>query len=123
MPVPPPVATLLVVDDDGDTLTLYTLLLETAGYRVLAAASGQAALRQFGTVPIHGVVLDRRLPDGDGLQVCRRLRDQLGAAVPIVVVSVDHDPVAAASAGATDVVAKPFVVDVLLDRLHTLVGV
>ena len=122
MPWPRPSRTLLVIEDDCDTLALYTLLLETTGYRVLAAASGQAALRHLGTAPIHGVILDRRLPDGDGLQVCRHLRDRLGSSLPIVVVSVDHDRALAVAAGATALVAKPFAVDVLLDQLHTLVS-
>lgn len=113
--------TLLVIDDDGDTLALYTLLLESIGYRVLAATSGQAALTQLGAAAIDGVVLDRRLPDGDGLQVCRRLREHVGADVPIVVVSVDRDRAAAASAGATGHIAKPFAVEVLLDWLHARV--
>src|SRR3954471_17001198 len=93
-----PAATLLVIEDDQDTLDFYTYLLTAAGYRLLVAATGRGGLAHVATVAVDGVVLDRRLPDMDGLQVCRLLRDQLGASVPILLVSADKDPTLAAAA-------------------------
>jgi DNA-binding response OmpR family regulator len=114
----------LVVEDDPDTLEFYVALLEASGYRVLAAATGRAGLEHLSNPPIHGVVLDRRLPDIDGLLVCRRLRDRLGPNVPILIVTADHDPMlanAARAAGATAFLSKPFEIDELLGRLAALV--
>ncbi len=118
--------TILVVEDDGDTREFYADLLATAGYHVLAAATGRAALAHVGGSSVHGVLLDRRLPDMDGLSLCRHFREHLDQDAPILFVTADHDPaleVAARAAGATAFIAKPFLPNVLLDLLAALVPV
>jgi len=116
-------ATFLVIEDDAAIGACYAELLELSGYQVCVAASGQAALAQVIAQPIHGILLDRRLPDMDGVWLCHHLREQITPNVPIVFITADDDPaieVAARAAGATDFLPKPFALDVLLKRIAAL---
>ena len=93
--------------------------LTSHGYRVVEASSGEEALRQAATRAPDVVVLDLGLPDLDGLEVTRRLREW--SAVPIVVVSArgqEGDKIKALDAGADDYVTKPFSVGELLARMR-----
>jgi DNA-binding response OmpR family regulator len=66
------------------------------------------------------ILLDRRLPDADGVELCRAFRAALGAAVPIILITADRAPgleATARAAGATDFVLKPYHPDALLTRL------
>jgi DNA-binding response OmpR family regulator len=119
-PVP---ATILVVEDDGDTSEFFADLLDFAGYHTHVAASGTAALAAFPQQPIHLVLLDRRLPDMDGLDVCRTLRHTGAATVPIILLTADHSPdlgARAQEAGITAYLPKPVDPQVLLDRIAAL---
>ena len=113
------VVTILVVDDDVDTREYLVVLLSFEGYHTLEAGSGAAALAAVAGHTVQAVLLDLRLPDMDGLAVCRRLRAS-GLQVPIVLVTADHRPdirKQAGEAGVTSFLAKPFVPQELLDRL------
>jgi len=110
---------ILVVDDEPQVLRGLTAALEAAGYEVAAAATAAAALEAAALRPPDAVVLDLRLPDASGVEVCRRLREWSQA--PVVVVSaVDDEPdkIAALDAGADDYVTKPYAVGELLARLR-----
>lgn len=72
----------MVIDDDAATLEFLDLLLTTSGYQVRVAASAEAGFVQVTRGPVAAVLLDRRLPDGDGVVVCQRLRDRLGPEAP-----------------------------------------
>ncbi len=112
--------TVLVIEDDEDTREFVEDLLSMAGYMVLGAASGKAALAQVAAHPIDVILLDRRLPDADGIELCRRLRGQVDSAVPIILVTADRSPgleAAARDAGATDFLPKPYLPADLLGRL------
>ena len=121
----PPVApTLLVVEDDLDTLEFYELFLMDEGYRVLAASTGKAALDHVAAGQVQGIVLDRRLPDYDGVNLCRLLRQHLDGDVPIIMVTADREPVLEATARAAGITAfllKPFQPPDLLDHVRRLV--
>src|SRR5438309_590602 len=94
-------------------------LLRARGYEVSTATTGHAALDAVDRQPPQLVILDLGLPDLDGIEVCRRLRE--GRAVPIVVLSArgaEQDKVAALDAGADDYVTKPFGADELLARVR-----
>lgn len=109
---------ILVIDDNDATLEFIDMLLRMSGYKVRTTASGAAGLRAA-----TAGLLDRRLPNGDGVGVCQRLRDRLGPDVPIIMLTADHEPgaeVAARAAGATAFVRKPFAPPVLLDHLAEL---
>ncbi len=109
----------LVVEDEVSMVRLLKAALGSQGFRVVEAASGQEALRQAATRSPDLVVLDLGLPDLDGLEVTRRLREW--SPVPIIVVSArgqEGDKIKALDAGADDYVTKPFAVGELLARMR-----
>jgi two-component system KDP operon response regulator KdpE len=112
-------ARILIVDDEPSILATMAPLLRARGYDVATATSGYAALEAVDRQPPQLVVLDLGLPDLEGVEVCRRLRE--GRAVPILVLSArgaEHDKVAALDAGADDYVTKPFGAEELLARIR-----
>jgi len=114
-----PAPLVLVVEDERTMVRLLHAALTSHGYRVVEASSGEEALRQAATRAPDVVVLDLGLPDLDGLEVTRRLREW--SAVPIVVVSArgqEGDKIKALDAGADDYVTKPFSVGELLARMR-----
>ena len=122
---PTPIRTtrVLVVEDDLDTREFYEDLLVLEGYDVLAAGTGQAALAQVAAQTVQGIVLDRRLPDFDGVELCRLLRERVGSHVPIIFVTADRDPeleATARTAGITEFLLKPFDFADLLDHVRRL---
>ncbi|HVH00268.1 MAG TPA: response regulator [Miltoncostaeaceae bacterium] len=109
----------LVVDDEPQVLRGLTAALEAAGYDVIGAGTAAAALEAAALRPPDAVVLDLRLPDGSGVEVCRRLREWSQA--PVVVVSAvdeEDEKIAALDAGADDYVTKPYAVGELLARVR-----
>ncbi len=102
----------MVVDDSPLARKLITLSLERAGYRVLTAEDGLEALERIPVERPELVVLDVIMPKMDGLQVCRRLKQDPGlAAIPVVVLTTQaqgKDREAAQKAGADDYLTKPF---------------
>ena len=78
---------ILVVDDDADFRGLVVSALAQAGFEPLEAATGSDALDCATRKRPSLVVLDVRLPDLSGYEVCRELRDRLGASVPVMFVS------------------------------------
>lgn len=115
LPASPPVAShaerVLIVDDVPDNLALLHDALDEAGYTVLVATSGEAALRIAAEIHPDVVVLDALMPQIDGFEVARRLKaDPATAAVPIIFMTglSDTEHVEAAfAAGGADYVTKP----------------
>lgn len=103
---------ILVVDDDERSRQLLEIVLAIEGYRVLTAASGQAALAAIERHMPDAVVLDFLMPGMDGPELCGRIRAlPLQRRLPLVVLSGMDDPqarAAAREAGADDFVVKPF---------------
>jgi two-component system, OmpR family, KDP operon response regulator KdpE len=109
----------LVVDDEPQICRALRVALRANGYDVLEAATGEEALTAVATHPVDLVVLDLGLPDIDGFEVCRRLREW--TRVPIVVLSAHGDDdakVRALDEGADDYVTKPFSLPELLARMR-----
>jgi DNA-binding response OmpR family regulator len=103
-------ASVLVVDDDATVSDVVRRYLERAGYRVVLAADGHAALELHARHRPDLVVLDLMLPGVDGLEVCRRLRAR-AAALPIVMLTAlgeEADRVVGLELGADDYLTKPF---------------
>jgi two-component system alkaline phosphatase synthesis response regulator PhoP len=101
--------TILVVDDEARIVKLVRDYLERAGFQVLAAHDGQTALQVARRDRPDLVVLDLMLPGLDGLDVCRRLRQESG--VPIIMLTArveEADRVVGLELGADDYVTKPF---------------
>jgi two-component system KDP operon response regulator KdpE len=111
---------ILVVDDEPAIMRFLRAGLGSQGYLVLAAENGQRALDAMGSKRADIVVLDLGLPDTDGLEVIKRVRDA-GSAVPIIVLSSRSDEAAKVQAldcGADDYVTKPFGIEELLARIR-----
>jgi DNA-binding response OmpR family regulator len=111
----------LIVEDDADIAGVLRRSLDKEGYEVRVAADGEAALEQSGVFEPDAVVLDLGLPKLDGVEVCRRLRED--GDVPILVLTARdalESRVAGLDAGADDYVVKPFEREELLARLRAL---
>ncbi|MBK5199301.1 MAG: response regulator transcription factor, partial [Methyloceanibacter sp.] len=110
----------LVVDDEPPIRKLLRMGLGTQGYQVLDAPNGKTALELMAEAP-DLVILDLGLPDMQGLELLRLIREQ-NEQVPIVVLSSRGDETAKVQAldlGADDYVTKPFGMDELLARIRT----
>jgi len=116
---------ILVVDDDADFRALVVSALAQAGFEPLEAATGADALDCATRKRPSLVVLDVRLPDLSGYEICRELRDRLGASVPVMFVSGERiesfDRVAGLLVGGDDYLVKPFELDELVARARRLV--
>jgi len=105
-------ARILVVEDEPDLRSLLDRSLEGAGYRVLLAEDGIAALEKAMTEPLDLILLDLMIPHVDGIEVCRRLkRDERTARLPVVMLTARQEPVdriVGLELGADDYITKPF---------------
>ncbi len=109
----------LVVEDEPQMRRFLRASLSAQGYRVLEAKNGQEAVLMATTHNPELVLLDLGLPDGDGIELARRLREW--SQVPIVVISArgrEEDKVEALDAGADDYLTKPFGMRELLARIR-----
>ena len=114
---------LLIVDDDLSALQTLGALLTREGYEVRSAPNGQTALMFAKEDPPELILLDIRLPDMDGFQVCQRLKeDPQTSSSPVIFISAleeTEDKIKGFTAGAVDYVTKPFQGEELLARVDT----
>jgi two-component system KDP operon response regulator KdpE len=114
-------ARILIVDDEPNILAAMRPLLTARGYEVIAVATGREALAAIRRAPPDVIVLDLGLPDLDGVEVCRQVREESG--MPIIILSArgtEADKVRALDAGADDYVTKPFGSEELLARVRAV---
>ena len=112
----------LLVDDDDAVRRSVADGLELEGFDVVPASGGRAALAALESIVPAVVVLDLAMPDLDGLEVLRRLRDA-GHEVPVCILSARdevEDRVRGLETGADDYVVKPFAIEEVAARLHAL---
>jgi DNA-binding response OmpR family regulator len=113
--------TVLVVEDETSIASFVAAYLRNAGYTVTTAASAQAALVQLaGEVPAL-IILDLNLPDGDGVELCRRIRKT--SDVPILMLTArdeDIDKIIGLEVGADDYMTKPFNPRELVARVKSI---
>ena len=114
----------LMVDDEPDILELIRYNLTRNNYDMTGVASGEEALASVRASPPALVVLDLMLPGIDGLEVCRRLKnDARTAAIPVIILSAkgeEADVVTGLELGADDYLTKPFSPRVLLARIKAV---
>ncbi len=109
----------LICDDEPQIIRALRVVLREAGFVVVAASDGEEALDHAAVQPPDAAIIDLVLPDIDGVEVTRRLREW--TAIPIIVLSAVGDEVEkvrALDAGADDYVTKPFGPKELLARLQ-----
>jgi two-component system KDP operon response regulator KdpE len=114
-----PRPTIVVIEDEPALQKFLRVTLESQSYNVTIAARGEEGLRHVAMTQPDLVILDLGLPDVDGLEVTRRLREW--TAIPIIIVSArgkEQDKVVALDAGADDYLTKPFAVGELLARVR-----
>ena len=110
---------ILLVDDEVSIQRAMAPLLRSRGYSVSVAGTGREALEMFKRDPADLIVLDLGLPDIDGTEVCRQLRQQTDT--PILILSArgaEKDKVKALDEGADDYVTKPFGPEEFLARIR-----
>jgi two-component system KDP operon response regulator KdpE len=111
--------TILVIEDEPSLQRFLRVTLEAQNFKVIEAEQGEHGLRHAATSQPDLILLDLGLPDMDGIEVTRRLRES--SAVPIIVVSArgkEQDKVVALDCGADDYLTKPFGVSELLARVR-----
>jgi len=103
---------LLIVEDDPDTADMLRAFFEHEGYEVSSVAWGRNALEMCRTLTPDLIILDIRLPDIDGYEVCRELRSDFRTShIPIIFLTEKHqldDRIAGLELGAVDYITKPF---------------
>jgi two-component system cell cycle response regulator DivK len=117
----------LLVDDEPDQIDMYRFSLEIAGFRVAPAYRGSEAIQRAGQLQPDVIVLDVRLPDMTGWDVCKQLKaDRLTAHIPIVILTAAASPTAgqrSLSAGCAAFLLKPCFPETLIETLRELIPV
>jgi len=112
---------ILIVEDEANIASFVALYLQKAGYSVERAATGAEGIDKANRVTPSLIVLDLNLPDMDGLEVCRSLRN--GSAVPILMLTArddDVDKIVGLEVGADDYMTKPFNPRELVARIRSI---
>lgn len=112
---------IMIVDDTKSSLQLLTQILSDAGYKVRPATNGRMALRSIMMKKPDLILLDERMPDMDGIEVCRRLKSgEETRNIPIMFVSALDDKVSKINcfkAGGQDFITKPYAMEEILARV------
>lgn len=117
---------ILVVEDEESLLKLETILLTVKGYEVVGVFTGQMAIDKLTTDEFNLVLLDIMLPDIDGFEICRYIRNNpRTATLPIVMLTAkksqeDHDK--GMLCGANSYLYKPFKSAMIIDEIAGLLG-
>lgn len=110
---------ILLIEDEPQIRRFLRAALDTQGFKLIEAATGEEGLAAAATRQPEMIILDLGLPDIDGLEVIRRVREW--SAIPIIILSArgqERDKITALDAGADDYVSKPFGVGELLARMR-----
>ncbi len=117
---------LVVIDDSPTVRETVAYILEGEGFEVYKASGGVEGIELVRSVRPGAVFLDAMMPDMDGFEVCRRLREELGSGTPVIVMltalgeTVDRDR--AASAGVDHFLTKPFDQEEVMTILQQVFG-
>jgi len=118
-----PKADILAIDDTPENLALLSQMLTEKGYKVRSVTKGSTAIRGAKAVPPDLILLDVKMPEMNGYEVCQQLKeDDLTKDIPIIFISAlgdVFDKVKAFQVGGVDYITKPFQVEEVLARLNT----
>jgi putative two-component system response regulator len=119
--------TILVVDDNPDSITIMQSILSTRGYRVLVAESGSAALKVIqGEIAPDLILLDVMMPEMNGLEVLQKVKEtHTTAKIPVILVTAkthDEDVLSGYQYGADYYITKPFTAKQLLYGIDLVLG-
>lgn len=110
---------ILLIDDEPQILRALKTILSAGHFQVISAMNGEQGIALAVSQSPDVIILDLSLPDMDGIQICKQIREW--SAVPIIVLSVrdsERDKVAALDKGADDYLTKPFSIDELMARIR-----
>lgn len=113
--------TILIADDNEQILDVLKEYASRDGYRVYTAKTGAQALKEFALREYSAVLLDVMMPETDGFEVCRRIREQ--SMVPVIMITArgeDFERIMGLDIGADDYVVKPFSPSEVMARLRAV---
>ena len=117
---------ILIVDDNKTNLDLVGKILKWEGYEVDTADSGAEALQKIVLAKPDMAILDLRMPDIDGFELCQRLHQVPTCEnLPVIMLTAasnEADKVRAKEAGANDLIEKPFDMDTFRAKINSLLG-
>ncbi|HSN65102.1 MAG TPA: response regulator transcription factor [Fusibacter sp.] len=114
---------LLIIDDEVHILELLRYNLESSGYEVVQAESGEEALEKLKKIKVDGVILDLMLPGIDGIEVLRQIRQSEHMHLPVIMLTAKNeeiDAVIGLEMGADDYIGKPFRTRELISRVKSV---
>jgi DNA-binding response OmpR family regulator len=114
---------ILVIDDEVDYANVVKKLLEQGGYEVILAHNGKEGLEKLREKKVDIVLLDIMMPEMDGFEVCKRIREEFKS-LPVAIVSVkgdEEDIVKGIELGANDYFTKPYNKVILLTKIKSLI--
>jgi len=113
---------IMVVDDDPDTVSILARHLQREGFEAIEAVSGAECLRLVREHPVDVILLDLMMPDMDGFEVCRALKEETNTAdIPVIMITARDDLDARAEGmrlGVSDFLAKPVFRRQLANRIR-----
>lgn len=113
---------ILIVDDDKDLAMIMSDMLESYGYKVTCVHNGENAFEKLSENTFHAVLLDINLPDSNGYEICRQLRDF--STVPVIFASArtgENDRIEGFDIGGDDFLPKPYSMKELLSRINAMI--
>lgn len=117
--------TILIVDDNIDSLKILSDMLEGVPYNVIAAKNGTEALEVVSCTKLDLVILDLMMPDMTGFEVCTRIRERFSMVdLPVLIITaaiIGHDKYKAFHAGANDILQKPYHYSEFMARIKNLI--
>jgi two-component system alkaline phosphatase synthesis response regulator PhoP len=114
---------LLIIDDEVHILELLRYNLESSGYEVVQAESGEEALEKLKMIKVDGVILDLMLPGIDGIEVLKQIRQSDHMHLPVIMLTAKNeeiDAVIGLEMGADDYIGKPFRTRELISRVKSV---
>lgn len=113
---------ILIVDDDKDLAMIMSDMLESYGYKVTCVHNGENAFEKLSENTFHAVLLDINLPDSNGYEICRQLREF--STVPVIFASArtgENDRIEGFDIGGDDFLPKPYSMKELLSRINAMI--